>query len=188
MIDLVRLKFIAGDGGDGRISLLREKFRPKGGPDGGDGGRGGSIILEVGDNLNTLKSFAGVKEIRAEGGEPGGQNKRYGGDGEDVVLKVPAGTVVWLEAENEPSRRRRKRYEQSLAEFDFDQEEVEAGGAAESGEVGGAGESAESPLESSNLPFRFNVKFSRKDVTFHKFYQDYSSRGGRRQILKTAFF
>jgi len=170
MIDLVKLKIIAGDGGDGRISLLHERSRPKGGPDGGDGGRGGSIIFKANKNLNTLKHFAGIKEIVAKKGESGGKNKRHGADGEDVIVEVPLGTVIWLEAENEPSKNRRKRYEQSLAEFDFDSDVSEI--------------SQDSVVNETNIistPFRFDILFSRNDVTFQKYFQDFSgSRNGER--------
>ncbi len=162
MIDLVKLKLSAGDGGDGRISLLREKSRPKGGPDGGDGGRGGSIIVEADKNINTLKHFAGIKEIVAKKGEGGGKNKMHGADADDVVIKVPLGTIIWLEAENSPSKNRRRKYEQSFADFEFDQEEQE-------------NEFLDNQdKEEDSLPFRLDVLFHRNDVRFQKFFQEYS--------------
>lgn len=95
MIDVVKLFFKAGNGGDGRLSFYRAKFVPKGGPDGGDGGNGGSIYL-VGDaGVNTLKHFAGKKGFKAMDGEMGGKSSMYGRKGEDLYIKVPVGTVVW---------------------------------------------------------------------------------------------
>jgi Obg family GTPase CgtA len=111
MIDLVKLDLIAGDGGHGRVSLHREKFRPKGGPDGGHGGAGGSIIVRGDKHMNTLRRYAGAKVFKAEGGQLGGKNSRRGRQGQDLVLAVPPGTVVWLLAENKISQFRRQRYE-----------------------------------------------------------------------------
>ncbi len=110
MIDLVKLKLLAGDGGHGRVSLHREKYRPKGGPDGGHGGRGGNIIIKGNRNLNTLKEYAGAKEFKAEDGQMGGKNRRTGKSGQNVVLEVPLGTVIWMTAENEASQYRRQKY------------------------------------------------------------------------------
>jgi GTP-binding protein len=107
MFDLVQLRLTAGNGGNGRVSFRREKFVPKGGPDGGNGGEGGSIYLRASKSLNTLQHFAGVKEFAAKSGQPGGQGHSEGQAGEDLVLDVPIGTRVWLLAENKPSRLRR---------------------------------------------------------------------------------
>jgi len=109
MIDLVKLTLIAGNGGHGRVSFRREKYVPKGGPDGGNGGDGGSIILRGNKGLNTLKQFSHAKKMKAEDGEFGGGRKKWGPKGEDIVIEVPIGTVVWLLDENEISLRRRKR-------------------------------------------------------------------------------
>lgn len=94
MIDYARITIKAGDGGDGRVSFRREKFVPKGGPDGGDGGRGGSVWFQTDKDLNTLKPFQFQKNFSAQDGEAGGKNKRHGADGSDLVIKVPIGTVV----------------------------------------------------------------------------------------------
>lgn len=175
MIDLVKLSLFAGDGGDGRIALLREKYRPKGGPDGGDGGSGGSIIFQADKNLSTLKNFAGIKEIEAQDGEIGGKNRRHGSDGEDIVVKVPLGTVVWLTQENEPSQLRRKKYQKTQVDFDFDERED---GIVEDEGVGGESDEEAAPDESL---FRLNTLFNRNDVTFRKYFQDFSgSRTGQR--------
>ncbi len=171
MIDLVKLKLCAGDGGDGRISLLRERSRPKGGPDGGDGGRGGSIIVEADKNINTLKHFAGIKEIVAKKGEGGGKNKMHGADADDVVIKVPLGTVIWLEAENNPSNNRRRKYEQSLADFEFDQEFVDD---KLDKKEEPSDQDHEDDQSNEVTPFRFDVLFHRNDVRFQKFFQEYS--------------
>lgn len=107
MFDLVKLKVRAGDGGNGRVSFLRQKYIPKGGPDGGDGGDGGSVILRATKKMNTLQHFSGVKEFHAQPGQSGGAEKMIGKKGEDLILEVPVGTVVWLLAENKASYNRR---------------------------------------------------------------------------------
>jgi len=94
MIDYAKIVVKAGDGGDGRISFRREKYVPKGGPDGGDGGDGGKVYLEADKDLNTLKTFQYQKQFKAESGEAGGKAKKHGKDGKDLVLKVPPGTEV----------------------------------------------------------------------------------------------
>ncbi len=107
MFDLVQLRLLAGNGGNGRVSFRREKYIPKGGPDGGNGGRGGSIYLRATKGLNSLQHFAGVKEYAAKAGEAGGAKNQIGRDGEDLYLEVPVGTRVWLLAENRVSKIRR---------------------------------------------------------------------------------
>lgn len=107
MIDLVKLTLKAGNGGNGRVSFRREKYVPKGGPDGGNGGDGGSIILRATKRVNTLQQFVGAKRFKAEDGMPGDKRKKSGHQGEDLILDVPVGTVVWLVAENEASQNRR---------------------------------------------------------------------------------
>lgn len=94
MIDFARITVKAGDGGDGRVSFLRAKFVPKGGPDGGDGGNGGNVFLETDKNLNTLKMFQFTKKFMAENGQGGGKDKRHGANGKDLTIKVPVGTVI----------------------------------------------------------------------------------------------
>ncbi len=108
MIDLVKLQFFAGDGGNGRVSFRREKYVPKGGPDGGNGGDGGNVYLKGTKNVNTLHHFAGVKEFKAERGGDGAREKQEGAKGEDLILEVPVGTVVWLLADNRISIARRQ--------------------------------------------------------------------------------
>jgi GTP-binding protein len=87
----------AGRGGDGSASLHSEPFKPKGGPDGGDGGRGGDVILEVSTEMRDLSSLADHPHRRAESGRPGGSSRRHGADGKDLVVPVPEGTVVFEE-------------------------------------------------------------------------------------------
>lgn len=84
----------SGKGGDGHVSFRRELYVAAGGPDGGDGGRGGDIIFEVEDGLNTLTDFRHVRKYVAESGDPGGARKCHGKDGSDLILKVPAGTII----------------------------------------------------------------------------------------------
>lgn len=110
MIDLVKLRVKAGDGGHGRISFRREKYVPKGGPDGGKGGDGGDVIIRLNPRLGTLQHLAGVQEVVARSGEGGGKKQKFGKAGESSVIEVPAGTAVWLLGENHVSRKRRERY------------------------------------------------------------------------------
>lgn len=84
----------AGDGGNGSIHFRREKFAPLGGPDGGDGGRGGSVYIEATDGLNTLVDYRYRHHFKAEAGEAGARQKMHGAKGGDIVLKVPCGTVI----------------------------------------------------------------------------------------------
>jgi GTP-binding protein len=92
--DEARIEVIAGKGGDGSASMRREKFVPKGGPDGGDGGRGGSIWAVADANLNTLIDFRYTRIFRAKPGENGRGRDQYGKGAEDIVLRVPVGTVI----------------------------------------------------------------------------------------------
>ncbi|GAB6049788.1 GTPase ObgE [Hydrogenophilus islandicus] len=92
--DEARIEVIAGKGGDGCAAFRREKFIPKGGPSGGDGGRGGSIYFEADPNLNTLIDFRYTRIFRAPNGEPGRGRDQYGAAGEDLIIRVPVGTVV----------------------------------------------------------------------------------------------
>ncbi len=94
-IDQARISVHGGDGGDGAVAFRREKYVPKGGPAGGDGGDGGSVILEVDEGLSTLLDFRYRHEYRAPSGERGANKDRYGKGGEDMVLRVPAGTMVY---------------------------------------------------------------------------------------------
>ncbi len=107
MTDLVFLHLKAGNGGDGKVSFRREKYIPKGGPDGGDGGRGGSIIIRGAAGETTLRSYAGKKSFAAAPGQRGGGRNCSGGDGEDLYLEVPIGTVIWQLSENNIAHRRR---------------------------------------------------------------------------------
>ncbi|MCK9305152.1 MAG: GTPase ObgE [Bacteroidales bacterium] len=93
-VDYVKLFCRSGNGGKGAMHLRREKFVPKGGPDGGDGGRGGDIILRGNAQYWTLIHLKYRKHIRAEDGEPGGGALRHGADGKDIYLDVPLGTVA----------------------------------------------------------------------------------------------
>lgn len=94
-VDTATIEVKAGKGGDGRSSFRHEKYRAMGGPDGGDGGRGGDIILRVDHNLNTLVAYRNAKTIRAESAQPGGGNRMHGKNGADQIVPVPQGTQVW---------------------------------------------------------------------------------------------
>jgi len=93
-VDRLELYVKGGDGGRGAVSFRREKYVPRGGPDGGDGGHGGSIIVRADANANTLADLATRKHWRAGNGQAGGGNNRHGRSAEDIVLLVPPGTVV----------------------------------------------------------------------------------------------
>ena len=92
--DKVTIRIRSGDGGDGHVSFRREKYVANGGPDGGDGGRGGDLIFEVDPGLNTLSDFRYQQKFFAKNGEPGGKRRCHGADGDDLVVKVPPGTIV----------------------------------------------------------------------------------------------
>ena len=94
-IDEAQIWIKAGDGGHGCVSFRREKFIPKGGPDGGDGGRGGDVYFQTVDNLDTLLDFAGKHHWPAQNGQPGSGNNKHGADGQDLVIKVPPGTLIY---------------------------------------------------------------------------------------------
>ncbi len=94
-LDRVKIKIKAGDGGNGVTAFRREKFVPRGGPSGGDGGRGGDVWIESTEGLNTLLHLRFNPEHKAERGKHGEGSNRYGHDGEDVTVKVPVGTQVF---------------------------------------------------------------------------------------------
>lgn len=97
--DRAKIIIRSGKGGDGHVSFRRELYVPAGGPDGGDGGRGGDVIFEVDEGLNTLNEFRHRRKYSAKDGQEGGKRRCHGSDGEDIVLRVPEGTVVY-EAES----------------------------------------------------------------------------------------
>lgn len=92
--DSAKIYIRSGKGGDGHVSFRRELYVPAGGPDGGDGGKGGDLIFEVDPGLNTLNEFRHIRKYKAGDGEPGSKQRRHGKDGEDMVIKVPAGTII----------------------------------------------------------------------------------------------
>lgn len=93
-IDTVEILLQAGNGGNGLVSFRREKFVDKGGPDGGDGGKGGDIVFQASRNENTLAAFRFKKELMAESGQAGGKRKKHGRSAPDLTVKVPVGTVI----------------------------------------------------------------------------------------------
>lgn len=92
--DRAKIYIRSGKGGDGHVSFRRELYVPCGGPDGGDGGRGGNIIFVVDEGLNTLSDFRHIHKYTAQDGEPGGKRRCHGKDGSDLIIKVPEGTVL----------------------------------------------------------------------------------------------
>jgi len=99
-IDNLKIKFIAGKGGNGIVAWRREKYLPKGGPYGGDGGKGASIIITVDEQLLSLENFFNRKTIKADNGQIGGINNRKGKTGKDLIIKVPLGTIIKDENSN----------------------------------------------------------------------------------------
>lgn len=94
LVDEIRLTVQAGRGGDGCMSFHREKYVPRGGPDGGDGGKGGDVVFLASDDVHGFFDLKGTGELRAKGGGPGGAGRRHGRDAEDLVVRVPVGTEV----------------------------------------------------------------------------------------------
>lgn len=92
--DRAKIYIRSGKGGDGHVSFRREKYVPNGGPDGGDGGHGGSVIFEVDEGLNTLTDFRHIRKYCAQDGENGGKKNCRGKNGEDIIIKIPQGTVI----------------------------------------------------------------------------------------------
>ena len=110
-VDIAKVKLQAGKGGDGAVSFRHEIYIPKGGPDGGDGGRGGSIIFRADKDTNTLLDFRYNAELKAEDGKNGSGTRSAGRSGKDLIVEVPIGTVV-------------KRDGQVIADLTYDQEEA----------------------------------------------------------------
>jgi len=94
-IDEAQIKIKAGDGGNGCVSFRREKFIPKGGPDGGDGGKGGDVYFQTVENLDTLIDFAGRHNWDARNGRPASGNNKHGANGKDLIIPVPPGTLIY---------------------------------------------------------------------------------------------
>ena len=94
-VDDAQIWVKAGDGGHGCVSFRREKFIPKGGPDGGDGGHGGDVYFHALENIDTLTDFAGKHHWQAKNGQPGSGNNKHGANGDDLVIKVPPGTLIY---------------------------------------------------------------------------------------------
>jgi GTP-binding protein len=101
-IDEASISVAAGNGGDGLVAWRREKYIPKGGPAGGDGGHGGSVYLEATPELSTLVEFRFKRHFAADSGKPGGTSNKSGKSGEDLVIPVPVGTLVYRTLEGEP--------------------------------------------------------------------------------------
>ncbi len=93
-VDIAKIKIKAGDGGAGAVAFHREKYVASGGPDGGDGGRGGDVIFVVDDNLATLADFRYKRKYTAKNGLPGGGSRMHGKNGESLEIRVPRGTII----------------------------------------------------------------------------------------------
>ncbi len=94
LVDKARIKIVSGKGGNGAVTFRREPFVPEGGPDGGDGGKGGDVIIRANRNLTTLMDFKYRKKFKAEDGQDGMRKKCFGKDGEDLIIDVPVGTMI----------------------------------------------------------------------------------------------
>ena len=93
-VDYTKIIIKSGDGGNGAVSFRREKYVASGGPDGGDGGKGGDIYFVVDPDSNTLIDFRFTKKFKAENGQNGSGGHKYGKSGQDIIVKVPVGTIV----------------------------------------------------------------------------------------------
>ena len=93
-VDIVKISIKAGDGGNGAVSFHREKYVNAGGPDGGNGGKGGDIVFVADDSLSTLIDFRYKKKYSAQNGAPGGARRSSGKSAPDTIIKVPRGTIV----------------------------------------------------------------------------------------------
>jgi len=102
-VDYTAIKCISGNGGAGAVSFRREKFIPKGGPNGGDGGKGGDVVFQADKQLHTLQDIRYKKVYKANHGQSGSSNHKSGKNGEDAVIRVPLGTVIKIEHTNEVS-------------------------------------------------------------------------------------
>ena len=94
LVDYARISIKSGKGGDGHVSFRREKYVPDGGPNGGDGGKGGNVVFVADRNMNTLVDYRHKRKFAAQPGEEGGKNNKHGANGADLVLKVPQGTLI----------------------------------------------------------------------------------------------
>ncbi|MBC8205373.1 MAG: GTPase ObgE, partial [FCB group bacterium] len=101
-IDTAEIEIKSGCGGSGLLSFRREKFLPKGGPDGGDGGKGGNVYFQANSQLHTLMDFRYKRNYRAGNGRPGGSCNKKGADGKDIIIRVPIGTIVFDADDNIP--------------------------------------------------------------------------------------
>ena len=92
-VDRVKIHVKGGDGGDGKVSFYRAKYITHGGPDGGDGGKGGNVVFVGESGISTLMDFRYKRKFVATPGEPGGKRNCFGKDGEDIIIKVPVGII-----------------------------------------------------------------------------------------------
>ena len=144
--DRAKVFIKSGDGGNGHVSFRRELYVPNGGPDGGDGGRGGDIIFQVDKGLNTLVDFRHVRKYVAGNGEEGKKKRCHGADGKDLIIKVPEGTVVSnhrhvrrKSAGGNPKGRKRRTGQYAFRHRYDAGPQIRAAGTAGAGAVGPAG-------------------------------------------------
>ena len=150
--DSAKIFIKSGKGGDGHVSFRRELYVPNGGPDGGDGGRGGDVIFQVDKGKNTLVDFRHVRKYVAEDGREGGKKRCHGADADDLIVKVPEGTVLKdfetgkviadMSGDNQREvilRGGRGSWEYAFCNIDHAGAQVRAAGAARRGAVGAVG-------------------------------------------------
>src|SRR5512137_2022256 len=100
MLDRVEIKVKSGEGGRGAVTFRREKFIPYGGPFGGDGGKGGDVFISADESINTLRAYKHIRSFKAEKGQDGMNKGKHGKNGEDLILKVPPGTLIFRRSES----------------------------------------------------------------------------------------
>lgn len=165
-VDHIKIHAKAGDGGNGKVSFRREKFTPKGGPDGGDGGNGGDVVLQVDHHTDNLKQFFFKQAQKAMAGVHGGANRRTGKSGRALVLKVPQGTMVYRDAPPpQPGEMGEDDGDLLVEEEGDDVEGAEAPDTgAETGEDGEA--AAEAELEANDDPRELIVDLANPEQRF----------------------
>ena len=138
--DSAKIFIKSGKGGDGHVSFRRELYVPNGGPDGGDGGRGGDVIFQVDKGKNTLVDFRHVRKYVAEDGREGGKKRCHGADADDLIVKVPEGTVLKdFETGKVIADMSGRSWEYAFCNIDHAGAQVRAAGAARRGAVGAVG-------------------------------------------------
>ena len=141
--DSAKIIIKSGKGGNGHVSFRREKYVPNGGPDGGDGGKGGDVIFMVDDGINTLADYRHKRRFSAQAGEDGKKRNCHGKKGGDLILKVPAGTIIKDAATDCSSRRKRRSWQSAFCHI------YDAGSQICAAGTGSAGNRSEAGIKSN---------------------------------------